>query len=236
MSDPSARISRSLQLTFIGDWGQANFHRVCSWLAQEVCERAGHRSRVGIFNLHSGDGGMQALLGVHDGEAHMTVATPATLMALALRGRGPFPGPLPDLRALATLPQNDRMLLAVSPQVGVQSFEELRAKKPPLRIAVSSDDGTNFIGHVAARMMEAHGISRETLESWGGRYVYDVRPERSLARMSAGEVDAVVQEAIMTPWWDDVVQRLGAHILPAEPAALKLLQGQGIGARSLPAG
>ena len=63
-----------------------------------------------------------------------------------------------------------------------------------------------------------------------------LRPDRSLARMSAGEVDAVVQEAIMTPWWDDVVQRLGAQILPAEPAALKLLQGQGIGARFIPAG
>ena len=56
------RIERSVTLQFIGDWGQANFHRICSWLCQEFCDRAGPRSRVGIWNTV--DGGIDALAAV----------------------------------------------------------------------------------------------------------------------------------------------------------------------------
>ena len=134
-----------------------------------------------------------------------------------------FTRPMPDLRALAAMPQDDRMVLALHPKWSVKSFEELREKKPPLRIATSTDDGTSFIGYVAMKFMEAHGISAETLKSWGGEYVTAYRPEKSLYRAQDGEVDAVLQEAIMTPWWTDVIEGQGFIPLPAEATALQHL-------------
>ncbi|KAH6667423.1 hypothetical protein B0J14DRAFT_602223 [Halenospora varia] len=220
------RISRSVTLNFIGDWGQANFHRICSWITQEFCDRAGPRSRVGIWNVRGG--GIEALHQVHDGEAQLCIATPAKLMKSALSGEGIFAasGPMPGLRCLATLPQRDRMMLAIDPKFGIRTFEELRQAKPSLRIATSSDDGTNFIGHVAMQMMAAHGIDQKTLESWGGSYVFTTRPEQAIANAADGKADAVLQEAIMTPWWAAVMEQRKFVPIPAEPEAVARLSDQ----------
>lgn len=224
LSEPS--IKRSLTLNFVGDWGQANFHRICSWLTQQFCDRAGSRSRVAIWSIRGG--GIEALQQVHDGEAQLCIATPAGLIKAAVTGEGIFAqfGPMAGLRTLAVLPQRDRMLLAIDPKFGIRSFEDLRRIRPPLRIATSFDDGTNFIGYVAMRMMEAHGITENELNSWGGKYVYSTRPEQALEKMRLGEVDAVLQEAIMTPWWRTLMEGQKAVPIPAEAEALARLANQ----------
>lgn len=55
MNEAGPRVDRKLDLKFTGDWGQANFHRICSWLTQEVCDRAAAGSRTAIFSLRDGD-------------------------------------------------------------------------------------------------------------------------------------------------------------------------------------
>src|SRR5579872_6363517 len=125
-----SRIERSLTLNFIGDWGQANFHRICSWLSLEFCARAGPRSRTAIWSIRGG--GIEAVDLVQDGEADLCVVTPAMLMPAALDGRLIFASrPAPNVRLLAVLPQDDRMVLALDPKLGISTFEELRAKRPP---------------------------------------------------------------------------------------------------------
>lgn len=215
-----------MTLQFIGDWGRANFHRVCSWLCQEFCDRAGPRSRVGIWNTV--DGGIDALTAVHDGEVDLCIVTPASALGEAAAGHGIYArgGAMPRLRALAVLPQRDRMVLAVSGELKVASFQALRERRPALRIAASVDDGYNLIGYVGRRYMEAHGIDEATLRSWGGGYIESVRPEQSLLRMRNGEVDAVLQEAIMTPWWREAVSARSATVLAAEPNALARLEAE----------
>ena len=58
------RLSRSVTLQFMGDWGQANLHRVCGWLAQEMGDRSGPHSRFAIWN---GRGGVDAVKAVGRG-------------------------------------------------------------------------------------------------------------------------------------------------------------------------
>ncbi len=235
MAGIEPRIARSLTLHFVGDWGQANFHRICSWLSQEFCNRAGARSRVAIWNIRGG--GIEAIDQVQDGEADLCIVTPAMLIPAALDGRMIFAGrPAPSLRSLVVMPQDDRMILAVAPQLGIGSIAELRDKRPPLRIATSSDDGTNFIGHVARRFMEAHGIDEATLNSWGGGYVTDTHPMDSIGRMVRGDVDALLQEAAMSPGWVDIIENHKAIPLAAEPEALAHLAELGFGANTIPAG
>ncbi|GLT00355.1 hypothetical protein GCM10007897_17390 [Sphingobium jiangsuense] len=235
MAGTEPRIDRSLTLHFVGDWGQANFHRVCSWLSQEFCRRAGARSRVAIWNIR--EGGIEAIDQVQDGEADLCIVTPAMLMPAALDGRLIFEKrPAPDLRALVAMPQNDRMILALDPALGISSFEELRARRPALRIATSPDDDTNFIGHVARLFSEAHGIGRDTLNRWGGDFVYDTHPMDSIGRMLRGEVDGLLQEAVMSPGWTELVEQRRAIPLPAEKDALARLEALGLPANPLPSG
>ncbi|KAJ9654511.1 hypothetical protein H2198_006454 [Neophaeococcomyces mojaviensis] len=229
------RLTRSYCLNFIGDWGQANFHRICGWLTQEFCDRAGPSSRVATWSIRGG--GIEALSLVHQGEAQLAVATPTALMQHALTGKAIFKEPMPGLRGLAVLPQNDRMVLAIDPKHGINSFGELRRAKLPLKIATSTDDGTNFIGYVARKFMEAHGIPESELKSWGGQYLTYHRPEQCIALIEKGEADGVLQEAIMTPWWAKIIENGSVVPIPAEIPALKsLTKLLGMSASSLPDG
>jgi len=229
------KLSRSYNLNFVGDWGGANFHRICSWLTQEFCDRAGPGSRTSIWSLR--DGGLDGLIQLDDGNADLVISTPAMLMSKGLTGEAPFPKAMPCLRALATLPQNDRMVLAVDHKYGIKTFEDLRKQKPALRIATSVNDGTNFIGYVADKFLDAHGISKSKIESWGGTVLTAQRPEQCVRLVENGDADALLQEAIMTVWWRGLIEGNSLVPLPAEPHALESIQkSSGLGANPLPAG
>jgi len=212
------RLDRVLALNFQGDWGQANFHRVCSWLCQEVIDRSAKGTRVAIWN---GCGGADAAAAISLKQVDLAISTPARFAAMAIDGAGPFKGKRhPELRALATIPQRDRLVLAIDERHGIESFRDLRERKPPLRIAASVDDGVNHIGFAAQRMLEASGIPRQALLDWGGSFWEAERPELCLAEAAAGGVDAVIQEAIMTPWWQDLMAARRMRLLSFEQAAL----------------
>jgi hypothetical protein len=178
------------------------------------------------------------MVSVSNGEADLCIATPAGLLPLALIGEGAFGGtPMPRLRALGVLPQNDRMVFAVDQRFGIRTFAELRQRKPPLRIATSPANGFNLIGFAARAILEAHGISESTLQSWGGEFVYAPRPEQSLIAMRDGMVDAVLQEAIMTPNWRDMMEARRPNVIPMEESALtELERAIGLRTNELPAG
>lgn len=233
--DGSPRLSRTYALNFVGDWGGANFHTICSWLTQEFCDRAGPGSRVSIMSLR--DGGMDALNQLYDGTADLAIATPAALLKQSIEGEGIFGRSMPQIRALATLPQRDRMVFALDPKYGITSFTELRKKRPALRIATSTNDGTNFIGYVANEFLKAHGISSSVITSWGGKIVTASRPEQCTALIESGEADALLQEAIMTPWWRDLIESDRLRALPAEREAMEQIGLTcGLQASSLPVG
>ena len=222
------RLTRSYTLNFVGDWGGANFHRICAWLSQEFCDRAGPGSRTATWTLR--DGGVDALKQLHEGAVDLAIATPAGFLGKILTGDGKadpegfLKTPMPNIRALAVLPQNDRLVLAVSRKHNVTSIPELLARKPPLRLATSTDDGTNYIGHVATHFLAAHGLSQQTIKSWGGQILTRHRPEQCVALVESGEADALLQEAIMTPWWRNLIENATLIPLPAEPSALATLQ------------
>jgi TRAP-type uncharacterized transport system substrate-binding protein len=229
------RLERAYTLKFVGDWGGANFHRICAWLTQEFCDRAGPGSRTSIWSLR--DGGMDGLMQLHEGAVDLAICTPTAVASKALAGEGPFKTAMTHLRAIGTLPQNDRMVLAVDPKYNIKTIGDLRRQKPALNIVTSTNDGTNFIGYVADEFLNAHGISKATIESWGGRVLTRHRPEQCVALVEAGEADALLQEAIMTPWWRGLVETNKLVPLAAEAHALESLQKSlGLCTNPLPAG
>lgn len=228
------RIARSIELHMRGDWGLANMHRILGWLTSGFCDRAGPASRTAIW---TGMGGRQNVRAVSDGLIDVAVMTPACLLAGARDGTGAFAGAAhPDLRALGVLPQRDVMAFAIRPELGLTDFAGIIAAAPPLRIAVAPDDGDNLLGWGGQRLLEAVGLSRAAVESWGGGYVEHLHPSACLDAVMRGEADAVVQEAIMGPWWRNALREPGLRFLSVPADSLAVIAAtEGWPAATLPA-
>jgi uncharacterized protein len=229
------RLKHSITLQFQGDWGQANLHRICGWLSQEIADRAGPFTRIGIWN---GRGGLDAIQAVSRGQVDLALAVPSAFVPMTLAGKGIAKGEAyPDLRALGTMPQTDRLVVAIKAEHGIRTFDDFRRKAPKLRIASSPDDGVNTIGYAAQRLMEMAGLPRTTIEGWGGLYIERERPDECIALVREGKADAVIHEAIMTQWWQDLANATDLAFLPVEETVLAGMMRDYLWPRaSLPAG
>jgi uncharacterized protein len=218
------RIERDVVLHFQGDWGQANLHRICGWLAQEFNDRAGPGSRTATW---SGRGGSDAVENVAARHVDLAMITPAYLGHSARNGLGMFNGtPHSELRALGVLPQDDRLVFAIGAELEIPSFADLRTVKPPLRIATSHDDGVNTVGYAVTRVLAAHATPRDEILSWGGEFLEDERPFPPIAWYREGIADAVFHEAIMSPEWQRATTERDTCFIQMEREALALLEAE----------
>ncbi len=192
-------ISRSLTLHLKGDWGTANLHRVCGWLSQELTDRCGPHTRVAIWN---GRGFVDSVRAVGRGEVHVALTTPAAFATAALDGSGIYDGEAyPELRALAVIPQRDRLVVAVHKSLHINTFADLREQKPQLVLATSVGDGVNHVGMAARALLDRAGVD---VIGWGGQFLCDERPFDSFDHVIAGHANAVVHEAVMLPQWQQI--------------------------------
>jgi TRAP transporter TAXI family solute receptor len=99
-----------------------------------------------------------------------------THVKAALAGEEPFKEKLSNLRVIATT-HSTMAQFFVTTKLGINSFEELKAKKVPIRLGVHNK-GTG-VEEMNRDILKAHGISYEDIESWGGKIVF------------AGEKDAL---------------------------------------------
>jgi TRAP-type uncharacterized transport system substrate-binding protein len=216
---PEPAIARSLRLHLKGDWGTANLHRVCGWISQELTDRCGPDTRVAIWN---GRGFIDSVQAVGRKEVDVALTTPAAFAIAALDGSGVYAGEaFPDLRALAVIPQRDRLVVGVHRSLGVTSFAELRDHKPPLTVATSIDDGVNFVGFSAHALLVEAGVD---VVGWGGGFLSDERPFESFDHVLSGRANAVVHEAVMLPHW----QKFGVdfNFLEVEEPVLAALEAR----------
>ena len=102
----------------------------------------------------------------------------------AYTGKGIYAGKSPAtwLRTIAWLPQEDRFLFAVAPSVGVDSYQELAKKRPPLKM----------VGRSTPFVLKAYGFSYEDIEGWGGKVAPGMQHtwREAKKRYEAGELDA----------------------------------------------
>ncbi|MGW5876687.1 TAXI family TRAP transporter solute-binding subunit [Nocardiopsis terrae] len=192
------KIDRQLTLHLRGDWGTANLHRVCGWVAQELTDRAGPGTRIATWNSR---GFSDAVRAVGHGEVDIALTTPTAFATAALDGRGVYSDEaFPQLRTLGVIPQRDRLVMAVHKSLDVTSFAELRESAPRLRLATSVRDGVNHVGLAAQELLERAGID---VLGWGGQFLEDERPFESLDHVLAGRANAIIHEAVMLPHWQE---------------------------------
>lgn len=213
-----ARLDRPITLHLMGDWGIANLHRICGWVTAELWRRSPGGSK---FATWVGRGGTDAITAVLDGEVQTSLFVPAGFARTIFEGRGIYArADVGRLRALGTLPQDDRLVFAIDARYGIRDFATLRARRPALRLSTAWDDGVNMTGFAAHRMLEASGISVATIESWGGSVLLGEAPWDVIPRVTNGEADAVLFEAVMTPFWREMCAARRVNFLPFEDSAL----------------
>lgn len=216
-------IDHPITLTFQGDWGQANMHRICGWLAQEIGDRCPPGSRFGIWN---GRGGFDAYEAVLNGTVDIAIATPAAAAAALTSGSGPLR--LPDagrLRALGTLPQRDRVVVAVDATLEITSIADLLSIAADLRIATSPNDGVNLLGFAAAELLRAEGADPADLTARGASFSYHELPFPAIREFARDQANVLIHEAIMMPAWQRIAETRPVRYLPISNQAAATFAG-----------
>ena len=146
-------------------------------------------------------------------------------------GRGLNAGrePATWLRTIAWLPQEDRLLFAVAPHLGIRSFEEIAERKPAL----------HTVGRVAPYLLKEYGFSYDNIVTWGGT-LGSMRhtAHEARQRFERGQLDFFTGDGSEFDFsaWRFVAQR-GYRFLDIRPDVMEKLEAElGIRRHITPAG
>ncbi len=174
---------------------------------------------------------------VAEGQYDMAITTPAWYGQMAGEGRGLFDHALP-LRALAVLPHDDRLVIAVREETGITSLRELVARRLPLRVSTPAPEMRHPAGIMADYVLRAYGASLADIERWGGQILRD-RP-RNQNHPDAAPVDpsfdVILDEAIMTRRWQRIFSQYRMRVLPIDEEVLDEFVSWGARRGVIPAG
>jgi hypothetical protein len=213
------RLDRPVTLAFRGDWGQANMHRICGWLAQEIGDRSPDGSRFAIW---SGRGGQDQVEALRTGQADIAIVTPAAAVPL-LKPDG--------LCALGVIGQRDRLVVAVDAGLPASTVADLATVSGEVTVATSADDGINLIGLAVHKALRAAGVDPGRLS-----FRYDERPFPPIGWFADGEADVLIHEAIMTPHWQRIAAKRPVRYLPWGEDVLAAFAAEGWPAATVEAG
>ncbi len=160
---------------------------------------------------------------VASGKLDLVWLNPSIIPSMAVRGVGPFRKEHP-LRALVVFPSWDRLVIAVSPRLGVRTMEELIEKKPKMNVSIAVNDCVDF---AIKALLKAHGISQKDFIEWGGTVDEVVRPSNPHRRegIVSGDLDMVIDEGMDS--WGDVAVEHGMIFLPFSAKVLKKMEHYG---------
>jgi TRAP-type uncharacterized transport system substrate-binding protein len=213
------RLDRPVTLALRGDWGQANMHRICGWLAQEIGDRSPHGSQFAIW---SGRGGTDQIAALRSGAADIAVVTPTAAVALLQPG---------DLCALGVIGQRDRLVVAVDAALPATTVADLASVPGGLTVATSPDDGVNLIGLAVHKALRLAGLDTAALS-----FRYDERPFPAIGWFADGEADVLIHEAIMTPHWQRIAAKRPVRYLPWGDDVLAAFAAEGWPSATVEAG
>ncbi|MFC1815301.1 hypothetical protein ACFL0M_05015 [Thermodesulfobacteriota bacterium] len=167
--------------------------------------------------------GLKGARMVGSGKVEIGWLNPSVIATMAYLGKGPFRRSYP-LRALAVFPHWDRLVVAVSGNLGLRSIEELKEKRPALRVSVADNDCINFAIHA---LLRANGLKLASFIEWGGSVDPVVRPSNPRRRegIISGEINMVIDEGVNS--WGHLALEHEMVFLPFSEKVLVRLAHQG---------
>jgi hypothetical protein len=151
---------------------------------------------------------------------------PVGLSAMAYLGRGFYKKKIP-LRAIGVFPTWDRLIFAVRKETGIESLEDIKKQKYPLRVSTRRRIKLQTTVYAIEEVLKAYGMSFRAIESWGGKVMEVSSPSAKERKehIEAGEADAVFDEGVKS--WGTRALDSGMRFLPVNDAAARHMQKLG---------
>ena len=164
---------------------------------------------------------------VASGKVQFAIINPSMILKLAALGSSPFKEPI-SLRSIAVLPSSDQMLFAVKQETGLESIDNIRERRFPLKVSLRGQPDHSL--HVIVNhVLSAAGFSLEDIVSWGGEVRYDAGMAYGANRIGAvqrGEIHAIFDEGAST--WGNMALELGMTFLTLDESLLRRLEAVGL--------
>lgn len=137
-------------------------------------------------------GGFANIMQIDGGKVEIALAHNAELRRASLGGE-PFKQPVQSMRAIANIynwaPMQVIVTRAFAEKHSIKTFEDLIAKKPPMRLTVNRRG--NITEGVAEAMLKAAGTTLADIEKNGGKVIY-AGSEEQADLMKDGRVDVYI--------------------------------------------
>lgn len=148
---------------------------------------------------------------------------PVGLSAMAYLGRGFYKKKIP-LRAIGVFPTWDRLIFAVRKGIGIESLDDVKKQKYPLRISTRRRDKLQTTVYAIEEVLKAYGMSFRDIERWGGKVMQAPNPSGPDRRdhIQSGKADAVFDEGVKS--WGQTALDTGMRFLPINNAAALHMQ------------
>ncbi|MBI3935320.1 MAG: hypothetical protein HY316_11580 [Acidobacteria bacterium] len=205
------------------DGSSANLSLLTRTLGEGMYRRLGPGFIWAVFGAR-GHAYYEGLIALGEGEVDFAMITPPVVAQMALQGKGYFTKAYPNLRAVVVYPQNDWLGCAVRSDMEINSFEDIKAKQAPIRIATGPIGQNEAVGFLTERILEAYGISVKDIEGWGGKFMEARISGLAIQMLLDGEADMACHEA-----WKSFYQLVGkipVKFLPVSEEVLNQLQQQ----------
>lgn len=169
-------------------------------------------SQVDVLPFSGGVGNPMLLA---QGKADMGLSFPVET-GLAIKGEAPYKQKIPNLKLLVGNLDTYWYVFAVRAETPIKSFQDIKAKKFPLRLAVLPKGSSGEWD--TRKMLASYGITFKDIVSWGGKVNYVSFPT-AVEMMKDGQADAFGQ--LCTPGhpsWTQLATMTKLRFLPVDKA------------------
>jgi uncharacterized protein len=159
---------------------------------------------------------------VSAGEYDFSMDTPGWQINQMYAGIEPY-RKLSNLRHVTTFYHDDRLVLAVSKDLGIKSIGDIANKKIPLRVSTVPPSPTY---RAIERVLACYGFTFKDIERWGGKVLLGDMGHtgRRVEEFQNGTINAVFDEAIGTREWHNLAEKFDLEFLPVENSNLDILE------------
>jgi hypothetical protein len=145
---------------------------------------------------------------------------PVGLSAMAYLGRGFYKKKIP-LRAIGVFPTWDRLIFAVRNDIGIDSLEDVKRQKYPLRISTRRRGKLQTTVYAIEEVLKAYGMSFRDIERWGGEVMEAASPSSKDRKehIQSAKADAVFDEGVKS--WGNMALNAGMRFLAINDIAAR---------------
>ncbi|MGE5215737.1 MAG: TAXI family TRAP transporter solute-binding subunit [Chloroflexota bacterium] len=151
---------------------------------------------------------------------------PVGLSAMAYLGCGFYKDKIP-LRAIGVFPTWDRLIFAVRKDSGIESLEDVKRRKYPLRISTRRRGKLQTTVYAIEEVLNAYDMSFRDIERWGGKVMEAPNPSGPMRKdhIQSGKADAVFDEGVKS--WGPTALSSGMRFLPVNDNAARHMEKLG---------